>query len=67
MSKPAAGGALSSHMTKLPVSHVVDNAPILEVDRQIKRLLGQADPEDCDGDSPDKKDWELHIPTYIIS
>jgi hypothetical protein len=43
-----------------------DNAPILEVDRQIKRLLGQADPEDCDVNSPDKKDWELPIPTYIF-
>ncbi|KUL81536.1 hypothetical protein ZTR_10660 [Talaromyces verruculosus] len=42
------------------------NAPILEVDRQIKRLLGQADPEDSDVDSPDKKDWELPTPTYIF-
>jgi Protein of unknown function (DUF3435) len=42
------------------------NAPILEVDRQIKRLLGQADPEDSDVDSPDKMDWELPTPTYIF-
>ncbi|EED18785.1 hypothetical protein TSTA_125030 [Talaromyces stipitatus ATCC 10500] len=42
------------------------NAPILEVDRQIKRLLSQADPEDCNVNSPDKKDWELPIPTYIF-
>ena len=42
------------------------NAPILEVDRQIKRLLDQADPEDSDVDSPDKKDWELPTPTYIF-
>jgi hypothetical protein len=32
------------------------NAPILKVDRQIKRLLGQADPEDSNVDSPDKED-----------
>ncbi|KUL84888.1 hypothetical protein ZTR_08246 [Talaromyces verruculosus] len=40
------------------------NAPILEVDRQIKRLLGQADPEDSD--DFDEKDWEPPIPTYIF-
>ncbi|KAH8696487.1 hypothetical protein BGW36DRAFT_360320 [Talaromyces proteolyticus] len=42
------------------------NAPILEVDRQINELLGQADPEDRDGDSPDHRKWELPIPEYIF-
>ena len=42
------------------------NAPIVEVDRQIKRLLGQVDPEDSDVDRSEKKDWELPTPTYIF-
>ncbi|RAO74324.1 uncharacterized protein BHQ10_010336 [Talaromyces amestolkiae] len=42
------------------------NAPILEVARQIKRLLGELDSEDSDVDRPDKRDWELPIPTYIF-
>ncbi|EED15808.1 conserved hypothetical protein [Talaromyces stipitatus ATCC 10500] len=40
------------------------NAPILEVNRQIKRLLGQADPEDSD--DFDEKDWEPPTPRYIF-
>ncbi|OKL55594.1 hypothetical protein UA08_09130 [Talaromyces atroroseus] len=47
-------------------NHHFYNAPILEVDRQIKRLLGQADPEDNDVDIPDKTDWELPTPTYVF-
>lgn len=42
------------------------NIPICEVDKQIKRLLGQANPEDDDVKSSDKKDWELLIPIYIF-
>ncbi|EED12255.1 hypothetical protein TSTA_003170 [Talaromyces stipitatus ATCC 10500] len=42
------------------------NASILEVDRQIKQLLSQADPEDRDGEGLDKKEWELPIPKYVL-
>lgn len=42
------------------------NTPILEVARQIKRLLSQPDRKDRDVDSPDKKDWELPNPAYIF-
>ncbi|PYH89774.1 hypothetical protein BO71DRAFT_464394 [Aspergillus ellipticus CBS 707.79] len=40
------------------------NAPVLEVDRQIKQLLGQSDVEDCDPDSSEDEDWELPNPEY---
>ncbi|KAK2801733.1 hypothetical protein FQN50_007648 [Emmonsiellopsis sp. PD_5] len=42
------------------------NAPVLEVDRQIKQLLSQSDAEDCDADNSEDEDWELPIPEYIF-
>ncbi|OJJ83717.1 uncharacterized protein ASPGLDRAFT_1491754 [Aspergillus glaucus CBS 516.65] len=42
------------------------NAPVLEVDRQIKQLLGQSDVEDCDADSSGNEDWELLILKYVF-
>ena len=42
------------------------NAPVLEVDRQIKQLLGQSDVEDCDADGSGDEDWELPIPEYVF-
>jgi hypothetical protein len=42
------------------------NAPVLEVDRQIKQLLGQPDFEDCDVDSSKDEDWGLPFPEYIF-
>lgn len=43
------------------------NAPILEIDRQINQLLGESDDERCDADSSADEDWELPIPTYVFS
>lgn len=44
-------------------------APVLEVNKQIKQLLGQSDSGDSDtaDASEDKEDWELPIPDYIFS
>ncbi|KAI3097945.1 hypothetical protein CBS147333_9183 [Penicillium roqueforti] len=42
------------------------NAPVLEVDRQIKQLLGGPDAKSCDADSSDDEDWELPTPTYVF-
>ncbi|KAJ5887370.1 hypothetical protein N7495_007411 [Penicillium taxi] len=42
------------------------NAPVLEVDRQIKQLLGEPDNETCNADSSDDEDWELPAPNYIF-
>lgn len=42
------------------------NAPVLEVDRQIKQLLGEPDVESCDADSSDDEDWELPTPKYVF-
>ncbi|EKV17642.1 hypothetical protein PDIP_30550 [Penicillium digitatum Pd1] len=40
-----------------------NNAPVLEVDRQIKQmLLGESDVEERDADSSAEEDWELPIP-----
>ncbi|KAJ5161353.1 hypothetical protein N7492_006745 [Penicillium capsulatum] len=43
------------------------NAPVLEIDRQINQLLGESDVEGCDADSSADEDWELPIPTYVFS
>lgn len=43
------------------------NAPVLEIDRQINQLLGESDVEGCDDDSSAEEDWELPIPTYVFS
>ncbi|KAJ5771487.1 uncharacterized protein N7511_003538 [Penicillium nucicola] len=44
-----------------------NNAPVLEVDRQIKQmLLGESDVEERDADSSAEKDWELPIPDYVF-
>jgi hypothetical protein len=42
---------------------------VLEVDKQIKQLLGQSDSGDSDAAdaSEDEEDWELPIPDYIFS
>ena len=42
------------------------NAPVLEVDRQIKQLLGEPDVEGCDADSCAHEDWELPTPEYVF-
>ncbi|KAL2861060.1 uncharacterized protein BJX67DRAFT_391634 [Aspergillus lucknowensis] len=39
-------------------------APVLEVDRQIKQLLGQSDFGQSDADSSEDEDWELPTPNY---
>ncbi|KAJ5438594.1 uncharacterized protein N7458_009592 [Penicillium daleae] len=39
------------------------NAPVLEVDKQIKQLLGESDGTD----SSDDEDWELPTPEYTFS
>ncbi|KAL1885235.1 hypothetical protein Plec18167_001892 [Paecilomyces lecythidis] len=41
------------------------NAPVLEVDRQIKLLLGQSDVED-DTDSSGDEECELPVPRYVF-
>jgi hypothetical protein len=43
------------------------SAPVLEVDRQIKLLLGESDVGGCDADSPTDEDWELPTPKYVFS
>ncbi|KAJ5833277.1 hypothetical protein N7474_001588 [Penicillium riverlandense] len=43
------------------------NAPVLEVDKQIKQLLGLSDFEDSDVDNSSDEDWELPIPEYVFS
>ena len=42
------------------------NAPVLEVDRQIKQLLGESDVEGCDADRSADEDWELPTPNYVF-
>lgn len=39
---------------------------MLEVDRQIKQLLGQSDVDYCDADSSEDENWESPIPEYIF-
>ena len=69
--------AVSREITKLRKALATDtretarkdyfrNAPILEVDRQIKQLLGEPDVETCGADSSDDDDWELPTPKYIF-
>lgn len=44
-----------------------NNAPVLEVDRQIKQmLLGESHAEERDADSSAEEDWELPIPDYVF-
>lgn len=42
------------------------NAPVLEVDRQIKQLLGQCD-EVPDDENSDDEGWELPTPNYVFA
>ncbi|RHZ51562.1 uncharacterized protein CDV56_106148 [Aspergillus thermomutatus] len=42
------------------------NAPVLEVDKQIKQLLGQSDVDDCDADTSEDECCELAIPEYVF-
>lgn len=42
------------------------NVPVLEVDRQIKQLLGEPYIKVCGGDSSDDEDWELPAPEYVF-
>ncbi|KAJ5473965.1 hypothetical protein N7475_003531 [Penicillium sp. IBT 31633x] len=46
-----------------------NNAPVLEVDRQIKQMLiGESDVEERDADSSAEEDWELPIrTTYFLN
>ncbi len=39
------------------------NVPVLEVDRQITQLLGEADIKSCGAGSSDDEDWDLESPT----
>ncbi|CAP91150.1 Pc13g00810 [Penicillium rubens Wisconsin 54-1255] len=41
-------------------------APVLEVDRQIKQLLGQSDVDQSDAGSSEDEDWELPAPDYVF-
>ncbi|KAJ6045745.1 uncharacterized protein N7446_012609 [Penicillium canescens] len=44
-----------------------NNAPVIEVDRQIKQmLLGESDVEERDADSSAEEDWELPIPDDVF-
>ncbi|KAB8074604.1 hypothetical protein BDV29DRAFT_190849 [Aspergillus leporis] len=67
--------AVSREMTKLHKTLATDtreparkdyfsNAPVLEVDRQIKQLLGEPDVEPCDADSSDDEDWNMPPENY---
>lgn len=42
------------------------NAPVFEVDRQIKKLLGQSDVDHSDSDSSEDEDWKFPIPQYVF-
>jgi hypothetical protein len=42
------------------------NEPVLEVDRQIKQLLGQSEAEDCEVGGSDDEDWDIPIPEYVF-
>ncbi|GAA3295600.1 hypothetical protein GCM10020218_076920 [Dactylosporangium vinaceum] len=39
---------------------------MLEVDRQIKQLLGQSDVDQSDAGSSEDEDWELPTPDYVF-
>ncbi|EGC45731.1 conserved hypothetical protein [Histoplasma capsulatum var. duboisii H88] len=41
------------------------NAPVLEINRQINQLLGESD-VGSDADSSADEDWELPIPSYVF-
>ena len=44
-----------------------NNAPVFEVDRQIKQmLLDESDVEERDTDSSAEEDWKLPIPDYVF-
>ena len=69
--------AVSREMTKLRKVLATDtretarkdyfrNAPVLEIDRQIKLLIGEPDVEKCGADSSDDEDWELPTPKYLF-
>ncbi|BCR90303.1 uncharacterized protein ACHE_60189S [Aspergillus chevalieri] len=57
---------LSSNTRETVRKEYFHNAPVLEVDKQIKQLLGQSDVEDSDDDSSGGENWELPIPEYIF-
>jgi hypothetical protein len=42
------------------------NVLVLEVDRQIKQILGQSDAESCDDGNSDDEDWDIPIPKYVF-
>ncbi|KAF7164504.1 hypothetical protein CNMCM6106_001022 [Aspergillus hiratsukae] len=42
------------------------NEPVLEVDRQIKQLLGQSYAENCEDGDSDDEDWDIPIPEYVF-
>lgn len=42
------------------------NEPVLEVDRQIKQLLGQSDAESCEDLDSDDEDCDIPIPEYVF-
>lgn len=39
---------------------------MLEVNRQIKQLLGKSDVDQSDADSSEDEDWELPTPDYVF-
>lgn len=39
---------------------------MLEVNRQIKQLLGESDVEGCDADHSAEEDWELPTLNYVF-
>lgn len=57
---------LSSNTRETVRKEYFHNAPMLEVDRQIKQLLSQSDVEDSDDDSSGDENWELPTPEYIF-
>jgi hypothetical protein len=42
------------------------NELVLEVDRQIKQLLGHSNAESCEDVDSDDEDWDIPIPEYVF-
>ncbi|OJJ62706.1 hypothetical protein ASPSYDRAFT_65810 [Aspergillus sydowii CBS 593.65] len=58
--------ALANNTRQTARKEYFHTAPVLEVDRQIKQLLGKSDVDQSDADSSEDEDWELPTPDYVF-
>ncbi|KAJ0415015.1 hypothetical protein BJY00DRAFT_327273 [Aspergillus carlsbadensis] len=54
------------HLYQRHEAEYFHTAPVLEVDRQIKQLLGQSNVGQSDANSSKDEDWELPTPDYVF-